>query len=574
MFIGLTTQTYAAEKVVSSTRRLPSQVYGYLSIRNTDELKQKFKESLMGQLLAHPELAEVRENIQQVIQENSGEFEQESGVTLAEILSIPQGEIAIAAIQPPGKPLAPIALIDFGDKGDVVQKLLDKLGENLEDKDATRSTEDYQDSEIIMYKAENDDRPESMDLAYCIKDNVLVIGKGEDTVKSVLTRWDGEHDSTLMSNDVFRYMVKACGEEDSEALPLITWYIDPIGILKAIVSSSRQANQQMGMFMAFLPALGIDKFKGVGGSVQFGVGDYDSLSKTLFYIEQPTSGLMDVFKFPADAQTPPAWVTKEATSFSAVNWDVSKAYTAIETMADMIQGPGTLMRLLDQLSEREFQGDLHLKKDLLDLLTGKVRTVSDTPDPEKPESSRSLFALEVNNAADAEATLSKIAAVDGYPGETREFLGKTIYELPISGALAGGFGQAADEEAEDKMMGIAIVHDNLMIATDVKLLEQVMRDDPNAVKLSDTAEYKAVAKHFPEKTSIISYTKDSNIKGIYEMLRSGNTEFLTGDTFQDIDFSKLPEFETISRFLPPSGSFMVPNERGFLMQSFTAKKAE
>ncbi len=568
---GVFQSGHAAEKIPSA-RRLPSRAYGYLSIRDAQELKQKFSASLFGQLLNQPELADVKENIYTVLKENAGEFEERTGITLEELLSIPQGELAVALIKPPGKALAPVAFVDYGDKGDIVEKLFGNLGEYLQDQGAERSTEEFAESEIVIYK-EGEAESGGINLAYCRKDQTLVVGYGVDTVKAVLTRWDGEHDNTLLSNDVFSYLVKKCNGEGSSDSAQITWYLDPLGLVQAGLSANARTAPQLQMVVGMFPVLGLDKLKAIGGTVEFANSEFDTLSRFLVYIEQPTSGLMNVFKFPAGAQSPPSWVSNSASSFSSVNWDIEKAYQSVATLINTFQGAGALERLLDESSDRLFSGDLHLKTDFLDLLTGKIVMLSDQPDEEDLEKTRSLFALEVKNAGDAEATLSKIASIDGFPGETRDFRGHTIYELPLGGlaALNPQFGGGG----EDAKMGLAVVHDHLMIAMDVTLLEQVIRNDPDAQKLADSDTFKEIAKHFPQKTSVISYNKDeAELKSVYQMLRQGNAEFLFGGALRDIDFSLLPKLETISRFLPPSGSYMIPDERGFFVQSFTAKKAE
>ncbi len=565
----------AQDEAISSVRRLPTNVYAYLSVRNTTELKEKFNASLSGQMLNHPDLATVRESIIEVIQGKSEEFDEKLGASLEEFLSIPQGEITVAVVQPPGKPIAPVAMIDFGDKGDIVNTVLAKITEGMQEKGIERSTEEYEGNEIISLKedvAEGQAQPTDFDLAYCIKDSYLIIGKGSDVVQTVLARWDGEHDSTLMSNDVFRYLVKKCSGEGETSPSLITWYLDPIGLVQVLAAS----NPQMGMVVGFLPLTGLSNLKAIGGTVSMGEGDFDTVSRTLFYMEQPTTGLLKVFNFPSDSQVPPAWVPKNATSYFAINWGIDKAYRSIEMLVDTFRGPGALAMVLDQLSESQFNGDVHLKDDVIDLLTGKIRVVRDMPDVDDPEHTRSLFAMEVKNGEDAKAVLAKIANMEGFPVETREYRGETLYEITIPAGMAAQLnpGQAVGG-GEEQLIGVAIVKDHLMIGMDVTILEQVILGDADAGKLSDSAAYQSIAKYFPAETSAVTYTEsDADVKTAYEFVKSGNSGFMLGEAFEEIDFSQLPDFETIAKFLPPRGSYMVPDEQGYFLQSFTPKKSE
>ena len=92
-----------------------------------------------------------------------------------------------------------------------------------------------------------------------------------------------------------------------------------MGLLQVALSGEPQA----AMIVGFLPVLGMNNLKAAGGTMSMMEGDFDSVSRTLFYMEQPTSGLLEVFNFPAEVQSPPAWAPKNATSFMATNWGIN-----------------------------------------------------------------------------------------------------------------------------------------------------------------------------------------------------------------------------------------------------------
>lgn len=578
MLVAAAPQVVAAEKIHSS-RRLPSKVYGYLSIRNVAQFKEKFGKSLTGQLLAEPELEDVKEQIGEVMKDRATEVEANTGLTLRELLQLPQGEVSIALVQPRGGKLSMVLMLDFGSERESVDKLIAKAMERLEEEDAERSTEEFEDNEIsIVTKPTELDTAIEKTIAYCIKDTVLVMANQPAGVKAVLSRWDGEHDSTLSNNDVFEYLTKKCGGPNEDSAPLATWFLDPIGMIQAILAANPQTPPQAMMVLGVLPVVGLDKLKAVGGTVDMGVEDFDSVSRTLVYLEPPTTGLLNAFQFPPESQSPPGWVPAEASSFFSINWAVKDAFGAIQTLVDTFQGPGALSMMLDSLSDEQFNGDLHLKDDFLDLLTGVIRVMSDTPQGEGPQAARTLTALELNDSAAGQATLAKITGLQGFPGKSREFRGHTIYEIPAQGLFQGlvpGANANALGDQEERLAGFAVVNDHLMFTTDVKQLEQVIRRDPDAKKLADTPEYKRIAAHFPDKTSSVGFQRENaDMKALYEALKSGNAEFLLGRVLSDIDFSRLPEFEVISKYLRPSGSFMIPDERGLLMQSFTLRNKE
>ena len=128
-------------------------------------------------------------------------------------------------------------------------------------------------------------------------------------------------------------------------------------------------------------------------------------------------------------------------------------------------------------------GNLHLKKDLIDLMTGSYVSVTDQVGQGAEARTRMLWALELRNANAMKGVMARIAGIEGFPGTQRDFQGETIYEFTIpEGALenlgvpnltrlqAGG----ADNSGETTV-GMAVADQRLLLAFDVTLLEQVIR---------------------------------------------------------------------------------------------------
>src|SRR5204862_182910 len=127
-------------------------------------------------------LAEFWRELGSVFLKVSDKVETEIGIGLEELLSIPQGEVAFAAVQPPGKKISIVAFFDFGEKREPVEKLLEKAVAALEEQGAKRSEEEQDDARIILFKkpADEDSKKKSSEyfdtLAYCMKDSFLLVG--------------------------------------------------------------------------------------------------------------------------------------------------------------------------------------------------------------------------------------------------------------------------------------------------------------------------------------------------------------------------------------------------------------
>jgi hypothetical protein len=88
-------------------------------------------------------------------------------------------------------------------------------------------------------------------------------------------------------------------------------YVNPIALVQAVIKSNDQAAESLGMAMAFLPVLGLDNLKAIGGSVQLGTEEFDSEWRLQVYLDREASGVLKVLTFPATKQTPPKWVTED-----------------------------------------------------------------------------------------------------------------------------------------------------------------------------------------------------------------------------------------------------------------------
>lgn len=557
----------AQEAPVPSDRRFPIDTLVYFSVRSVTDLKAQWNKSLLGQLGREEGLAGFLQDVDEQFKKLSADLERETGVTLTELSSIPHGEIAAALVQAPGGKLGLIALLDFGEHRELVLKLVEKGVAAAVERGTKQSSEDFEDTEIhsLIPPAETQNRksPFPMQPCYFVRDSFFVLANHPDVVKTVISRWDGKNERVLANNDTFKYIGERCRDENQESAPLLSWYIDPIGIVKTAVAAGGQNNLQAAMVIGFLPTLGLDRFRGAGGTFDMVRGDFDSVSRTLVMMDPPVQGVLNVFQFPPESQSPPKWVPATASNYMTLNWDVAKAYTAVESLVDTFLGPGTTARKLQEIADNAEAGNIHIQKDLLDHLAGKFHVVSESRPGDELAASRYLVALETKNAAAMRKTLAKVANIEGFPGKTREFQGETIYEIST--------GDVEDDEA-GFYIGLAVTEGHLMIATDVKALEQVMRGAGDREPLAESPEYKKIAARFPAQTSMISFQRqDAQLKAFYDLLKSERSSELFGGNVE-IDFSKLPPFETIRKYLPPSGSYMEPDRRGLRIISFSLKK--
>ena len=550
----------ADEEAVGTDRLLPPEVAVYVSVPDVEELKARWAKTAMGALTQDSTFEPFKQEIVKALEGVSGKLEEELGVSLKALLQVPSGEFAFAVLTPPGKKLSAVMFLDFGDNEKTVDALLEKAEKALEDNGAESEDEEIDGTKVTTWTFKGGNPQQPNKLVYFIKDTMIVISSDLSTAKAVLARWDGKHSDTFADNDNYNLVLEKCQTDEEDGL--FVWYINPIGLLQAGLAQAAAQNPQLALAGVFLEPLGLFSLKAIGGSADMGTEQFDSVSKTFLVIEQPTKGIMNLFQFPAVEQKPPKWVSSNASAWFSVNWDISEAYQAASALFAMVPNapPGGLDSLVDNLAEQEPR--VHLKKDVIDSLSGRIQVVVEPAKKKGDEKGqdRVVVAVGLKDAKKFQATLIKITKTPGFPGKTREFKGATIIEFEVPD-LSGGL--------EPKMAGLAIGKDQLMFSNDVTAVESMLRGDTDGDALVDSAEYKAIAEHIPAKSSIASFSRsDSQMEALWEMAKGGQA----GLFLPMIDFEKLPSFDSVKKYLTPNGGYAVPEKKGVLFVSFGTKK--
>lgn len=533
---------------------LPKDTLLFFTIPDVAGAKEQWNESTTGALFKDPEFQPFLDDVKKKLAELSKNVEDELGVTIDDLVEIPQGEVTFALMEKPARKLSAVLMVDYGDGKETIEKLLKKMHEALED-EAEHSAEDVNDVEIHTFTFKNAEAENPFKtLSYFNDSSYVVFGSEVEALKSVLELWEGDSSDTLASNEVFKYCMERCHDESGD--PTVKFFMNPIGLIQSGLNMAQSIQPQVGMVSPFLPMLGFDKLKGWGGASYVATGDFDSVSKTFVYADSPT-GVLNVFQFPATEITPPKWVSAGVSMYFGGNWNVAGAYQAIEGLVDMFQGRGALARLMDQAANAG--PGIHPKKDVLDLLDGKFHVVQgvEAGEGDEPLAQKFFVALAVKDGAKAKKLLGTLAKMDGADVETREFNGETVYEI----ALPQG----------DQTMSFAVAEGQLVVTNDTAMLEGMLRATSSGASLVDSAVYKKIAKHFPAKTSMISFQKsDAQLKALYDLVKNAeNQEFLEG-----IDLQKLPPFETLQKYLRASGSYTIPDKKGALMIGFQLKEGD
>ena len=558
-------QTATASKVISD-QILPRDTVLYVSMPSVAAAEEHFNSSSMGQLWNDAEFDAFKDEVSNAfgsdLEQGLAQFEAVMGMPLMDFLDIPEGEVSLAIATAPGNAMGAVLFLDFGDKESQIRGLLDRavgaLGNvpKLSQEDKT-----FDDTELTMFTINHDGPPPTplaKEFGWFVKDQRLVLSNRSELLESVLTNWSGESSSSFLSNESYSFIRNRCEVEDRSALSVA--FVDPIGLVTKLIQTGSlgpQLTLGASMAMGFIQPLGLNQMKAIGGASKPGSGDMESVTRMVFYAEQPPRGLMQAMQMDAVNTTPPDWVKDNVTMYMGTKWKIDEAFQAINGIAGMFGDPQALSRQLDAFAE---QGPgIHLKKDIIDQLTGELRLVTAPAESGTVGGDQMVLALGVKDEDGAEKVVSRIADEIGM--ETREFRGGTIYEMVIPNSGAS--------------MGLTISDGRLLFGTGSTLLDQVLRNDSDMKPLSESEEFQKVAQHVPRTAVSMTFQRPAEqYRSIYEALRAGTAaEQFPGaqDFLEKIDFTTLPPFDVVSKYVHSAGAYTVADDNGYFTEGFQLK---
>jgi hypothetical protein len=241
--------------------------------------------------------------------------------------------------------------------------------------------------------------------------------------------------------------------------------------------------------------------------------------------------------------------------------------------------------------------------------------LSDVKVPVDVKSERLLAFLEITNPKVVAATVEK-AFKDDPQAKRHVFNGQTIWEITQDQGLAvdteltiegTGFvstteqqpkekARAADEEDEKKLpnMAITVYLGHLIVATHLDFVQEFIAHQGQPGNLAEMDDYQRVQKalvHLGAKNdSFHFFTRtDESYRATYELLKQGKlpeAETMLARLLnamlgpkeegvvrkQEIDGSKLPDFELVKKYLGPGGLFVQSEHNGWWAVGCVLKK--
>ncbi len=565
---------------------LPDSTFAFLKVDNAQALRQAFTQSQFGQLWADPAMKAWKDDLVEKIDESGKPLKEKIGVTIRELLEIPQGAISLAVVgrDDPKNPAAVLISADAGKNAETMTKVLTHATQQGEQKGVKVSTETFQgstlhlvqfpDAKIDVANKAKAERPVPP-LIWTNQGSVFTFSSNVEALKDVLSHSKGRDDS-LAKNESYVQSRKKLG-----ANAQVVWFVDIARVLKlAAQTPGAQAGGGQGpQIEGIIEATGLKSLKAAAGSFALNSGSYDSLSKLIILSPGPAQGVLKVFTMPRVNLRPEAWVPASVASYQSVSWDLDSAFTAINDLVNMFQ-PGVLNVLEQQLVGPNGGEPLSFQKDLFGPIGDRMTFVTDYKKPITADSQRLLVGIALEDAKAFQNSLNKIIALANGAPKKRDFQGTTIYDFAIPNMPNAGAGNV------NKIKGpisLVISKNTLFVSSEPTFLEQVLRGGGSS--LADSSAFQAVAKEIPESTSSLSYTRpEEQARLSYDMIKNGQFEkalqsaaMAGGPDISKfgkfIDKDKLPDFSVFAKYLSQGGGYGVMEEDGLTWTGFTLRKA-
>jgi Protein of unknown function (DUF3352) len=579
-----------AQAAAPLERILPDSTVFMLKLNDAKSFREAFRASQYGQLWNDPALKSFREELAQKLTDATKDLNEKIGVSLGDLVQLPQGMLAVAAIaKDPARegaiasilPVDVVLLADAGENEKKMLEILERATKQAERSDAKISTESFNGLTIHTLtfpaapqeKAEKDKpAPSPLVLNWTNSGSMFFITTSLDAIKDLAAHRDGR-ENALGATDAY---LKTQAKTDS-ARSQVIWYLDVAKLVKIVLrANTKDADAQQTDVM--VQELGVYGLKSIGGCLTLGAGNYDSLTKTFVHAPRPVAGLLKIFSLPPITLRPESWVPATVASYQTVSFDLDNAFIALNEIANKFQ-PGLLNMVEQGLVGPNGGQPLSFQNDVFGPLGDRITVISDFKKPIKEDSQRMLVAVSLEDTKAFQNTLARLLELTGVAPQKREFQGTTIYDLDLNIP-----NQGAGAPQLNSPISIAIAKDTLFMTSDTTLLEQILRQGNPA--LVDSASFQSIAKEYPEKASGLSYVRpDESARLSYDLVKSGKFEKAIqqaaisrapggGDIpnlGKIIPGDKLPDFSVFAKYLSLGGGFSTMDEDGFLMTGFTLR---
>jgi hypothetical protein len=558
---------------------VPADAWAFVSVSDATTIQSKFRASAYYRIWQEKEVQKFLEKPLAQLQVKKDEFRNEFGFSIDDLLSLPQGQIALA-LMPPRKAgdledVSGVLLVDVGSNAGRLRDIVSKATDKAVSAGAKRTEKEFGGEKTVILdfgsvagaseskpaegeagegegqsKTSSDASrsPDALkEIAYALPGSLFVAGTNAADVEKVLTNLKSHSIKCLADEDDFQRSLRHVSP--STGGPDVVVYA-PLGAI--LDGSNLPKDTEQGLQVTGLRTV---------RTLTMSVNLEPDLARWSFFAgtRGEKTALLRLISTKGSALNVSKLVPEDVVSAGAVSFDFVGFLTDLES-ALQAKEPEAYSAYQGFVQELKTKTGLDFKADFLGSFGGEMgfftrpATGAAGPIPVTP------FVLLFSHKGKErlEQAVGKLLALSPQPLFTkRDYNGVAINELSLGGA-GGGMPSPA----------YAITDDQLLVSISATGIEDVIRrigkDVPSLV---DDPRYRAAVAALPPSRSAIQFSDDAkSIESSFESLRS--VLFMLGGMGQAadwVDFALLPQASMISKHLGYSGMAVTQDDGGILL---------
>ncbi|MEQ8790887.1 MAG: hypothetical protein RIC55_31785 [Pirellulaceae bacterium] len=555
-------------------RLLPDTTRASFSISNAQHLEDGWSRTRLSQLVDVPAMKPFLDDAEARFRRALGGLDDLADIDADDLRAAASGEIRLATVESAAGSAEVAALVDVTGKSDAVAELAAKIDAGLSDRGATHATETIAGATLHTYTwtAEGSTRRTS----YFVKNEVLCVASDGALAKTVLARFDGAAGKGLADVPAYRDVIDRCLAAEGDASPQVQWFVQPLELQRLLTEDDQEFERKHGL----------DGVKAVGGTVRFGVGQFDAVARLAVYAPPPRTRALRLLSLKDDKPLEPqSWLIEDIDSYATANLEFTNVLDDIGPLFDDLAADGidgTFEDILGDLKDEEVGPGVDIRKELMPILGPRITIVSDHLAGARSDGGVSLIAIETSNEAKAADVVKRLMRDD--PQVTRITLPGYPFDL---------WQVADDPDATMPNMGIVVANGHVLAASHADLIRKILLAPADAPKLAAAADYKQAAAErdslggAPLAVWMFSRTR-RDYRTTYEMVRAGKLdemESMYADGLRRLfghdeerlagmprlDFTLLPAFSVVEPFLKPVGALVYNQPTGWMVVAFVGK---
>lgn len=577
---------------------LPEDTSLLISIPDAQRFLRAVDNTTYADLLHDKRVQPLLRRVWEIIQEPRQQFEERLGMSLSELAELPQGAINFALFSLGDPAPAAVLMVDVGKDAKSVAPLLERLELELLNTGAGFEQRQVRGSVASVFRFE-DDPPREMTIS--LRDRTLLLTTGVVALEEVLKRWDGDREDGVLEKsnnyvETLRYS-RVQGANSTHAFA----YLQPLELYRGLIVDNLAAQASM----VFVPLLGLDGVRGIGGNLIFHQRPFDSVLHLHLLLDKERRGVVKALDFGEADLVPEPWVSDDVVQYQTMHWNVKKTLAVVrDTLADF-QGEGVFEtfvtgRVSDALG-------IDFERDFVSALTGDFVRLSWILEAEAPtgdleqdaasELQREAWAIamRVKDAEQFEGIVHRMADNWGERVKREEFDEAIVYS---SNPVVVDEG---DEDGERRARRrrrrrgppsgcFGLISNYLVVADRVEAVQRMIDSLDRGSPLADSPIFESAVKAAKGNfgggyPASLSFTRNDLVMEFrWSLLRSELLRLQLRQWFEGNDFvlelvdaleqHPLPPWSQVEQYVAPSISVIADNENGVHYTLFRLKPQE